>query len=270
MKFLKPSYTGLAEEPYLEWTDFGRSPIHRNRLAVIIDLARQVAPQPASAKLMEIGCGLGNIARPLASLGYQVTATDIHEPSVVLARQRNSFPNLTFSVGDPTTGDLRSYDILVLTEVLEHVSAYRDLLQRIARGMRPGAALILTVPNGWSPTECLCRPSYAMKKYRAGVAFVHAVKRMLGTEDVTTANEQTPHVNFFTRHRLMHLFAECGLRPEAMVPQFWLWPLYETFFSRHTLPDGLAGFDFRLAQRLPVAWTSFWAFLLIKQPDTKP
>jgi hypothetical protein len=103
-----------------------------------------------------------------------------------------------------------------------------------------------------------------MKRHPAGVRFVHAVKRLLGAQDVTTANEQTPHVHFFTMGALKRLFDAAGLVPETVSGQFLFWPVYETFFTRHTLPEGLARADFNLARRLPAACTALWSFRLVK------
>lgn len=253
------AYTPAASQPYLAYTDFDRSPFHRNRLAGLVEL---LGPDPG--RVLEIGCGLGNICLPLASLGLAVTATDIHAPSVEEVRRRSTFKNLETIAGDFRELDLSGYDSLILSEVLEHVPDHHGMLRDISAGMKPGARLLLTVPNGWSLAEMACRPSYLLKRTGAGTRLVKRIKRGLHTRDLTTANEQTPHVHFFTQGALARLFAEHGLEVRRFQRFFFLWALRETFFSeRPAREEGIVR-DFERSQKLPASWAAVWAFLLEK------
>jgi 2-polyprenyl-3-methyl-5-hydroxy-6-metoxy-1,4-benzoquinol methylase len=250
--------------PYLQRTVFNTSPTHRNRLACIVRMLEE-HEQTTPLRILEVGCGLGNISIPIASLGYAVQAIDIHEPSVAAAQERNPFPNLQFRHAAVSEVDLREFDVIILTEVLEHVTAFRDMLGGIHAAMKPGAMLILTVPNGWGLAELLCRPSYFLKRSRAGARFVTAIKKMLGTRDVTTANEHTPHVNFFTLGTLESLFKDMRFRVLSFHRCFVTWIFWETLFSERGLPDAWAEKDFARSQRTPPAFCGFWAFVLQKE-----
>jgi len=198
-------YVRENSEPYLNYSEFNKSPSHRVRLACIVQMLDK-AMAGRRGKIVEIGCGVGNIAIPIASLGYDVTACDIHEPSIVKARQRNPFGNLQFIHASVDRLNPGEYDAVILTEVLEHVKNYRVMIGLIARSMKKESTLIITVPNGWGITELLCRPSYALKQWPAGATLVKIIKRLLKTADLTTANLATPHLHFFTLPRLMKLF----------------------------------------------------------------
>ena len=162
---------------------------------------------------------------------------------------------------------MRDYDIIILTEVLEHVGPCRDMLRYIHRNMRPGARLILTVPNGWGITELVLRPSYAMKRWPWGARFVGGVKKALATKDLTTANEQTPHIHFFTQGRLNRLLLENGFSPVTFHRFFFIWALLETLFSQRNISKRIAERDFNLSQHLPPQLCALWAFLLEKKAD---
>ena len=256
-------YVAENSRSYLQYTEFNKSPVHRVRLACIISmLEKSVAP--AGGKVLEVGCGTGNIAIPIASLGYEMTACDIHAPSIGEASGKNPFPNLKFLCGSLGAVNPAEYKAIVLTEVLEHVPACRDMLAAISGSMRSDAALIVTVPNGWGVTELMCRPSYALKKIPGGSILVKRVKAMLKTEDLTTGNLCTPHVNFFTLGRLARLFGVCGMEVASFSRCFFLWPLWETFLSKRGCPAAWPENDFRISQSLPPAWCSFWCMLLKK------
>ena len=257
-------YVRESGEPYLNYSEFNRSPTHRVRLACIIQMLGR-AVLPGQGRILEIGCGVGNIAIPIASLGYHVTACDIHEPSIVNARRRNNFNNLQFVHGSVESVNPREYDVVILTEVLEHVEKYREMIDLIAGSMKSKGTLIITVPNGWGLTELLCRPSYALKKWPGGAEAIKIIKRLLKTADLTTANLSTPHVHFFTLQRLLKLFEVHNLMIVSFRRCFFLWPLWETFFSQRSYSPDWPENDFVRSQKLPPFLCAFWAFSLQKK-----
>lgn len=258
------SYMPKDGVPYLQHTDFNASPAHRNRLAAVIRLLEQSA-RPGSCRVLEIGCGVGNIALPIASLGYDVTGIDLDPESIEIAARRNPFPNLRFERRSLEEADVRPFDAVILTEVLEHVPRCEEKLKSLARSMRPETRLILTVPNGWGIAELACRPSYWLKRSAAGVRLVGAVKRLVGARELTTANLGTPHVHFFTLGRLERLFAGCGLRVAVFHSFSFVAALAETILSERRLPEKFAARDFELSQRLPPWLCALWAFLLERE-----
>lgn len=259
------TYAAAGSAPYLRHTQFDASPCHRNRLAGIVAMLAACGPAPEKLRVIEIGCGVGNICIPLASLGYDITASDIHAPSVELARRKNTFANLTFITEPLERTPLETYDVIILTEVLEHVTGYRDMLDYIVAHMKPAARLLLTFPNGHSLCEWMVRPSYFIKRFAWGRGLVKRIKRVLGGRDLTTANEQTPHVNFFTLPALERLFDTTGLRVLDFQRCFLHWPITETFFSERGADDRKVRADFERSQRTPAGRCAQWAFLLEKR-----
>lgn len=264
-----PSHTDAFEyfpphnAPFLKHTQYACSPLHRNRLGAIVKLLGARLPPAADTRILDIGCGLGNVSIPLASLGYTVTGIDIHAPSIARASANNRMANLNFETAPLNTVNISKYSGFILSEVLEHVAAYRDMLAYLAGNMREKAVLILTVPNGWSPLEMVCRPSYKMKTTGRGMRLVKRIKQLLNTQDLTTADAQTPHVNFFRLSALLKTFQTHGLKPVMFYSFFFIWPLWETLFS-HRVSENMARRDFVFSLRLPPALRTLWCFLLIK------
>ncbi|HPF99740.1 MAG TPA: methyltransferase domain-containing protein [Kiritimatiellia bacterium] len=249
--------------PYLSFTEFNASPVHRNRLTCIINMLHASGP-PSCNHVLEIGCGVGNVAMPIASEGYQITAIDIHGPSVETARRRNTFANLQVVHKPFEEMPLAEFDTVILTEVLEHVPDCNNMMANICGAMRPGARLILTVPNGWSRAEVLFRPSYILKRSPTGAGFVKLVKHVLGVRDMTTANEQTPHVHFFTLRQLEHLFNHLGMTVTIFHRYFISWLLREAVLSERGIDEAVPRRDFERSQRAAPHRCALWAFLLEK------
>ena len=253
------TYADEHADPCYTFTEYLRSPTHRNRLACIIDMIAAHRPPHPSVRILDVGCGMGNISAPLASRGYSVLGIDVHAPSVEHAARTYVLPNLAFKAAPVQSLDLSQFDVIILTEVLEHVSNWKDMLRYMAGGMRSDALLILTVPNGVSPTELVCRPSYRLKKTKFGTRIVRAIKWCLRTKDLTTSDQQTPHVNFYRLKTLQAAFADNQLAVKSFCSIFFLWSLWEVFFSR-LISERWARRDFRLAQRLPPSLRTLWAF----------
>jgi ubiquinone biosynthesis O-methyltransferase len=108
------------------------------------------------ARILDIGCGNGNISLALGSLGYNVTGVDIDQMSIDTASGRNKYSNVKFEVLDANSFVMNdAFDAVVCSEVLEHLSKPYELLESIYRILKPGGVFVATVPNGYGPREML-------------------------------------------------------------------------------------------------------------------
>lgn len=250
---------------YLRHTDFEGSPFQRNRLGGIVRLLEHASSRPPSElKVLEIGCGTGNVCLPLASLGYDVKAIDIDADSIEILTARNTFANLTAEVLPMEEERIEDFDAVVLTEVLEHVPDAGSFLADLCRRLKDDSVLILTVPNGLGVSELFFRPAYWLKSRGRGYGLIRLVRRLLGTRELTTANFNTPHLHFFTLARLRRHFRENNIFPERFYRIFLLWTLLESLFSARWLPEAPARLDYSLSRRLPARLSSTWLFRLRK------
>jgi len=95
--------------------------------------------------VLEIGCGTGQLAQLLQDQGIQhYTGFDFSRKAIELARKR--LPNHDLRVDDARTTQLYreiDHDVVICTEVLEHIEA--DLA--VLAALKPGVRVIATVPN---------------------------------------------------------------------------------------------------------------------------
>jgi SAM-dependent methyltransferase len=120
--------------------------------------------------VLDIGCGTGNHALPLAERGYQVTGVDRSEEMLAKAErkraQSNKRDNVVFQRGDLRTLRLgRQFDAaLTMFAVLGYQNHNADVLSalRAARShLRPGGILVFDVWYG--PAVLQQRPSERVK-----------------------------------------------------------------------------------------------------------
>jgi 2-polyprenyl-3-methyl-5-hydroxy-6-metoxy-1,4-benzoquinol methylase len=99
-------------------------------------------------KVLDIGCGNGFIASRLAREGYVVTGIDVSQDGVILAKK--AYPDLVFEVASvydnlaDRFGD--DFDLVVSSEVMEHLYFPARLLQSAYSVLRAGGSLIVTTP----------------------------------------------------------------------------------------------------------------------------
>jgi SAM-dependent methyltransferase len=118
---------------------------------------------PRSARILDFGCGTGDVAIQLHALGYSLTGCDISPRMLEVARSRDvaiAWHQLAPDGLRPFADE--SFDAIVASSVLEYVEDIDGLLREFHRMTRPGGALVVTVPNPRHPLrrlEGLLRPA---------------------------------------------------------------------------------------------------------------
>lgn len=123
----------------------------------------QVTP-PAS--ILELGCGMGNLAIPLAGAGFRVVGIDISATAIEVARQRNlaAGGRASFRVGNVTSleayRDAEAFDC-ILDGLCWHCIIGQDreaLLGMVRNALKPnGCFLVITMcgnPRGQRLLAC--------------------------------------------------------------------------------------------------------------------
>ncbi|HTV17366.1 MAG TPA: class I SAM-dependent methyltransferase [Polyangiaceae bacterium] len=101
-------------------------------------------------RLLDVGCASGLFVAAAHGRGWQARGADASRWMVERARERS--PGARFDVGTLESLELEpeSLDVVTLFDVLEHVDDPRAALARVARWLRPGGLLVLSVPNSGS------------------------------------------------------------------------------------------------------------------------
>jgi 2-polyprenyl-3-methyl-5-hydroxy-6-metoxy-1,4-benzoquinol methylase len=95
-------------------------------------------------RVLDIGCGLGAVAYDVAEkAGANVLGIDLDEKKISRARQQFSHPQIEYRVGNALQ-DLPhdSFDVIILSNVLEHLPKRADFLCRVQQVTHPARFLI--------------------------------------------------------------------------------------------------------------------------------
>lgn len=106
---------------------------------------------PAGSRVLDIGCGTGELARALAAAGMRVTGCDI-SVEMLLQAVRNDADGPVEWVELHTEWQTlpfqpESFDAVVAASLLEYVTDPALVLAQCGRILRPAGILICTVPN---------------------------------------------------------------------------------------------------------------------------
>ena len=101
--------------------------------------------------LLDLGCGGGLIAEPMARLGFAVTGCDAGAGAVRAAETHAAGRGLSLAYRCAVAEDLAtegaSFDAVLALEVVEHVADLDAFLQATAQLVRPGGLLIVATLN---------------------------------------------------------------------------------------------------------------------------
>jgi 2-polyprenyl-6-hydroxyphenyl methylase/3-demethylubiquinone-9 3-methyltransferase len=174
------------------------------------------APLPfAGLRLLDIGCGGGLLAEPMARLGATVVGADAAARNIPVARLHAEQSGLEIDYRHTTAEDLAAageqFDVVLNMEVVEHVADPLAYLTACQKLLKPGGLMICSTLN------------------RNAKSYVMAI---IGAEHVMRWLPKGTHEwkKFITPDELYDLIRRAGLDPvdrKGMVfnPVSWSWSL---------------------------------------------
>lgn len=157
---------------------------------------------PAGARVLDLGCGPGALARVLVARGAAVTGVEFDAE----AAKRAELSGATVFVADLDTTDLtellagRVFDVVIAADVLEHLRDPAATLRQVRDVLAPAGYVVVSVPN---------------------VAHASVRLALLGGSFpyTDTGLLDRTHLHFWTRSSLLELLAGAGFTAAAVAHQ---------------------------------------------------
>ncbi len=152
-------FTALAEE---WWNPDGKfRPIHRfnptRRDYIVESITRHFGRDArdetglTGLKILDVGCGAGLLCEPLAELGAQVVGIDATARNIEIARRHAAQRELNLDyrhcLAEHVVETGARFDVVLNTEVVEHVAAPEQLMKECCNLLAPGGILVVATLN---------------------------------------------------------------------------------------------------------------------------
>jgi len=104
-----------------------------------------VVPKELKGRLLDIGCGSGEFLNQMKNFGWEVYGVEISPEAADMGNKRG----LNIFCGELGGADFPQnyFDVVVLSQTLEHVYSPGAYLEKIYRLLKQGGLLIIGVPN---------------------------------------------------------------------------------------------------------------------------
>ena len=133
---------------------------------------------PAEGRLLDLGCGTGDLARAADGVGLRVTGCDISQEMLLRATSGSLGGAVNWVQLDQRWRRLpfksAIFDAVVAASVLEYVDRPTEVFRECARVLRPGGIVLCTVPDLTHPVRWL--------EWLAGLAVRLPLARAVGDQ----------------------------------------------------------------------------------------
>ncbi|MSQ29986.1 MAG: SAM-dependent methyltransferase [Dehalococcoidia bacterium] len=177
----------------------------------------------AGRRVLDLGCGLGEYVRAFAREGARAFGCDIARARLVEGRRRGA-DGLLAAAGEALPFADGTLDVVVLNEVIEHVTDDRATLREVARVLAVGGTVIVFAPNRLYPFET--HGVYLRRRYIFGnIPLVNWLPNILRRRLV-------PHARAYTWRGIERVAAASGL---TIVAHGYVYPGFDNVEARQPL-----------------------------------
>jgi len=229
-------YLRMSEQDSKHWWFVARRQIIRDQITSL--------QLPKGARILEAGAGPGGNLAMLSEFG-QLEAFELDEDARRIASARSGIEVQHGELPDDINYDPGSFDLIVALDVIEHIDADRESVQALAKLLKPGARLLITVPAyGWLWSEHDNRHHHKIRYTRPQVQKL--------AEDAGLAVEKCSHFNSFlfpliVGMRVFKKISDLADRPDDRMPGPFLNAMLRSIFGaeryllrRLVLPVGVS------------------------------
>jgi SAM-dependent methyltransferase len=172
---------------------------------------------PASASVLEIGCGSGELLSRLRAT--RKTGVDLSATQIAAARQRVPDAEFLVHAGELIDLDDRRFDVIIISDTLNLAADVQHLLERLHLVSHSGTRLLINFQNS------LWRPLFSVAR-SLGLKAAHPQNSWLASSDVLNLLQLAGWSAVCRQGRILVPFSALGLG--ALVNR-WLAPLLQWF-----------------------------------------
>ncbi len=145
-----------------------------------LNLALAALNERPQQTILDVGCGSGVLAIPLAQEGHQVVGLDFSAPMIEMARQKAAAAGVSvdWRIGDFLVAELPEVDSSAALGVFEYAAQPEALLERMLKLTRPGGRVMFDLPSLFNIHTPLRIP-YLLWRRQRSYFYTHRTVRQL-------------------------------------------------------------------------------------------
>ena len=159
----------------------------------------------AHLNILDIGCGGGLLAEPIARLGATLTAIDASDGAIAAATAHATVHNIDIDYRCMASEELAAiadyqhhFDVIYASEVIEHVSDIKAFTETIAQLLAPDGVVVITTINRTMPALLFAKfaAEYVLKIVPAGT---HQFKKFVRPAELRAVFQECVCPALFSR-----------------------------------------------------------------------
>jgi ubiquinone biosynthesis O-methyltransferase len=152
---------------------------------------------PTGGIVLDFGCGDGHVTKGILQKAKKVTAIDISESAIEVAKEFNNHPDITYlNIALEDFNSNEKFDSVMMFEILEHVFDSEAVLKKVWGLLKDKGTLILSTPN-------FLRLTRRMKQLYG----VRQIRKKMGKDSKRIGCD---HIHEFTYSELKNMLNRCG------------------------------------------------------------
>jgi len=187
-------------------------------------------------RILDVGCGIGTYVSKFREFSPHVYGIDVDDEKVQSAARK--LPNIVQARAEALPLLNETFDVILLHEVIEHVTSDEATVQEAVRCLRPGGEVVIFAPNRMYPFET--------HGFFLGKRFIFRLLPMINYMPDPIRNVFCHHVRVYTRRGIKKLFH--GLDVEFTACSH-IYPAFDNMAERHPLVGRLLQSGTELAER---------------------
>ena len=228
---MEPGYLALLEAERAGWWSSDNFDTWKNlyvseyaRGFYVVDTLRKYAGfAPAGKRVLDIGCGDAGVLIAFAEEGASTAGIELDEKSLergrVRAREHGVEVDLRSGIAEALPWPDASFDLVILDNVLEHVTDRPKTLTEIHRVLAPDGLLYMVTPKPLSAYSLWNDPHYDL----AGLVLMQRRMQIWYFEKMRGGAEGTYDVGLIpTRWKLRKLLKAAGFETVVSPRELWV------------------------------------------------
>lgn len=160
-------------------------------------------------KILDYGCGWGHLSKHLSTQGHNVTGIDLNKSEIDICQSVwGTEENLTFLNKQIDHFAPESFDLVISSQVIEHVHNVGNYLGEINRVLSPSGELIITLPN-------LLTPKFILLNGRRNI---ESILKRTSKNILENFDKRDLHINAWDPLHFTHLVSTLGFEVLEFLP----------------------------------------------------